>query len=139
MIRRRRHSVRPLALALSCLLGCPLAWLALGAVRPASAPPADTIHLTGTVTGWRIAMHGGIYVRLRHDGSAGDSPGREAWFATPPDRGDAHDVERILVAVLLASEDDSPRETLTLSGSVERQLDGKTIESAYPLVAVARP
>ncbi len=124
----------------SILLGL-LALLVLGlvtgltlssrAVEPGPAPNPESF--TGTVGHWRLDVDGSLWIRLDGTGPQAD---QNTWFASPPDTNDELDLGQMLLDILLTLELAPEAPKLTLIAKRERGLDGKSRESALPLVAL---
>lgn len=97
-----------------------------------AASVADVVRGSGVPGAWSIEPDGSVYVRLPAEEGEGD-----LWFRARPDRTDNAAVERLVLdAVLFATE---TGDTLTITGSRERALDGDSPESAFPLVRLEHP
>lgn len=116
-----------------CLLA-PLAYLAFGGLgRDESAAPApfERIEYTGRITGWHVTGDGRVSLRLLDDAQ---SDGKPVWFRTPADKTDVTRFEELmLLTVLQLSAAD---QALTVVYERDKERSGKTVDTAFPIVAL---
>lgn len=102
---------------------------------PAAPAAQRELEVSGAVGQWRVEEDGTVLVRIdRHPSADSDEPW--VWFRLAPDRSANIRIERMLLDVLLAMEALPDPQTLTLSGKVERSLDGTTADQALPLLGI---
>ena len=101
----------------------------VGRLDPSSG--VENVQKTGRVTGWRLDVEGPLFVKVTDD-----STGTSTWFASPRDRTENLELERLMLEMFLARE---AQGTISVVGKKERALEGKAPEDAIPIVAVASP
>lgn len=107
------------------------------------ATPPRSIERVGSVTGWSIASDGSVSFRIV-DLNERDSA-KPTWFVTPPNRTQATQLERLVLAAVFALRvpGDRPRDGLrepvvTVRGDVSNSETGKSVAEAIPLVSITQ-
>lgn len=119
-----------------------VALVALPLVSLHSAPQQER-EIRGELAGWRFGVDGTVSVRVLHasgEAETGlDDESTSTWFRTPPDASDLSDIEARVLDIVLTLEATPERETLVVTGKLERARDGSSLDTAVPLVALSRP
>lgn len=91
---------------------------------------------TGKLSGWSVDATGQVAIRLT--GNHEDEP-YELWFATPPNRTNTTRFEELVVDAVLAHDmGPAGQSEITIMSQDEQGANGRSVESAFPILALRR-